>query len=200
VAKGDRFVMGGWNRLWLVAGGLDWIHRAWQGQRCGDPVVRYCAARLDIDCFTSCYEGAIMRYALLAFPASLLLLACPVHAQTQANPQNYPPPDGTAIETVQVTAPFRLTDEDADKIGGTYAMSNGWHLKVEQSTRGMQARIDNRRPIRLIAITADKFVSRDGNVTMDFNRGADGDEMLMTYVPDQRVAIRYVVGATVAQR
>jgi hypothetical protein len=141
-----------------------------------------------------------MRYALLALPASLLLLACPVHGQTQANPQNYPAPDGAAIATVEVTAPYRITDEDAEKIGGMYAMSNGWRLKVEQSTRGVQARIDHQRPIRLIAITADKFVSRDGNVTMDFNRGVDGDEMLMTYVPDQRVAIRYVVGATLAQR
>jgi hypothetical protein len=106
------------------------------------------------------------------------------------------------IETVlfQVTAPFQFSDEQAEKVGGVYAMSNGSRLEVQQTTRGMEARIDRQRPIRLIAVTPDKFVSRDGNVTMDFNRGKDGDGMLMSYVPAQRLGIRYVIGATLVQR
>lgn len=137
-----------------------------------------------------------MRHSLLAFPVSLLLLTSYAYAQEQ----NYPPPETSSISSVQVTAPFRLTDEQAAQVGGMYAMSNGWFLRVEQTTRGMEARIDNRHPIRLIAITPDKFVSRDGNITMDFNRGEDRDGMVMSYVPDQRLAIRYVVTATLAQR
>jgi hypothetical protein len=139
-----------------------------------------------------------MRHSLLAFPASLLLLASHADAQTQT--QNYPPPESESIQTVQVTAPFQLSDEEAERVGGVYAMSNGWRLHVEQTTRGMVAKIDRQRPIRLIAVTPDKFVSRDGNVTMDFNRGEDGDGMVMSYVPDQRLAVRYVIGATLAQR
>ena len=137
-----------------------------------------------------------MRHSLLAFPASLLLLAFPAHAQTQ----NYPPPDTAPISTVQVTAPFQLSDDDVERVGGIYSMSNGWRLQMEQTPRGMVARIDRQRPIRLIAVSANKFVSRDGNVTMDFNLGKDGDDMVMSYVPDQRLAIRYVIGATLAQR
>jgi hypothetical protein len=95
---------------------------------------------------------------------------------------------------------YRGSDKQAEKVGGVYAMSNGRRLEVEQTTRGMEARIDRQRPIRLIVVTPDKFVSRDGNVTMDFNRGPDGDGMLMSYLPDQRPTVRYVIGATMAQR
>jgi hypothetical protein len=35
---------------------------------------------------------------------------------------------------------------------------------------------------------------------MDFNRGQYGDEMLMTYVPNDRLAQRLVVTATLAER
>jgi hypothetical protein len=121
-----------------------------------------------------------------------------------AGPMSYrfacTPLDTAPVSTVQVTAPFQLSDEQADKVGGVYAMSNGWRLEVQQTTRGMEARIDRQRPIRLIAVTPDKFVSRDGNVTMDFNRGEDGDGMVMSYVPDQRLAVRVVIGDTLAQR
>lgn len=136
-----------------------------------------------------------MRYSLSIFLTSLFL-ASHAYAQTQ----NYPPPEAAPISSVQVTAPYRLSDEQAEQVSGVYAMSNGWRLQVEQTPRGMVAHIDRQRPIRLIAINADKFVSRDGNITMDFNRGEDRDGMEMSYVPDQRLAIRYVVTATFAQR
>jgi hypothetical protein len=35
---------------------------------------------------------------------------------------------------------------------------------------------------------------------MEFNRGAQGDEMLMSYVPDSRTAQRVVVTSTLASR
>jgi hypothetical protein len=140
-------------------------------------------------------EGAIMRHLLLAVPAALLLAS---HAGAQSG--NYPPPDTAPISTVQVTAPVRLSEDQIQSLRGYYAMSNGWHMKVERASKGIVARIDQQPPIRLVALTADKFVSRDGNVTMDFNQGDNGDEMVMSYVPDQRLAIRYVVTATLAQR
>lgn len=137
-----------------------------------------------------------MRYTHLAFPASLLLLACPVHAQAQ----DYPPSDTASTATVQVTAPHQLSDEEAARVAGRYAMSNGWRLQVEPTARGMVAQIDRKHPIRLMAISADEFVSRDGNVRMAFNLGEDGDGMLMSYVPDRRLAVRQVITATLAQR
>jgi hypothetical protein len=141
-------------------------------------------------------EGAIMRLSILAFPVSLLLASSAV-----AQSGNYPPPDAAPISTVQVVqAPFHLSDAEAETVTGNYALSNGWRLKVGRASTGVVAQIDRQRPIRLIAVSADRFVSRDGNVTMDFNRGADRDEMQMSYVPDERLAIRYVVTATLAQR
>lgn len=139
-----------------------------------------------------------MRRALLLVPAALLLVAPLATAQSGAYPLQEP------IATVQVTAPFHLTDEDSETVSGMYAMSNGWRLKVAPaSATGITAQIDRQRPMKLIAISQDKFVSPDGNVTMDFNRGAYGDEMLMTYVPNvpnPRLAVRYEIRATMAQR
>lgn len=136
-----------------------------------------------------------MRLSLLAVPATLLLAS---NAGAQSG--NYPSPDTEPISTVQVTAPVRLSEEQIQSLRGYYALSNGWHMKVDRASKGIVARIDQQPPIRLVAVTADKFVSRDGNVTMDFNQGDNGDEMTMSYVPDQRLAIRYVVTATLAQR
>jgi hypothetical protein len=142
-------------------------------------------------------EGAIMRLALLAVPASLLLVA----SQATAQSGSYPLQETAPVATVEVTAPFQLTEEESETVRGMYAMSNGWRLKISpRSNSAITAQIDKERPMRLIAITPDKFVSPDGNVTMDFNRGDYGDEMLMTYVPNPRLAVRYEIRATMAQR
>ncbi len=54
--------------------------------------------------------------------------------------------------------------------------------------------------MRLVALSPDKYATRDGNVTMEFNRGSSGDDMVMSYVPDRRLAQVIVVKATLAQR
>ncbi|MES2760047.1 MAG: hypothetical protein V4693_21955 [Pseudomonadota bacterium] len=79
-------------------------------------------------------------------------------------------------------------------------MSNGWYLKVRPARRFIDATIDNEKPMRLIAVSADKFVSGDGNVTMEFNLGDSGNEMMMRYVPDPRLATVIVVSTLTAQR
>jgi hypothetical protein len=141
-----------------------------------------------------------MRYQFVALPASLLLLASTAGAQTE----HYPLTDTEPISTVQVTAPvaeFHPWADELEAVSGKYAMSNGWRLNVEPvSDNGVYARIDRQRPMRLIAVSADKFVSRDGNVAMEFHRGEGGDQMLMSYVPNPRVAQVIVVRATLAQR
>jgi len=48
-----------------------------------------------------------------------------------------------------------------------------------------------------------RFVTRDGNVRMKFNRGVRGvrgDDMVMSHVPDARTAQVIVVTAALAQR
>ncbi|MCC2956475.1 hypothetical protein LK542_12710 [Massilia sp. IC2-477] len=140
-----------------------------------------------------------MRPLTLAIGASLLLLVADAAAQTSSYPATAP----SSISSVQVTAPprsVRLYQEHLDAVRGVYALSNGWRLKVDSAAGGIMARIDRQPPMHLIALSPDRYVSRDGNVTMDFNRGESGDDMLMRYVPNSRVAQVIEVRATLAQR
>lgn len=136
---------------------------------------------------------------LFLFPASLLLLATGADAQTMP----YPPADTAPIASVQVSAAgtgTRIRPREAEKISGGYDMSNGWYLRVFTSSRYIDAIIDDRQPIRLLAVAPYRFVSGDGNVTMDFNRGQDGEDMRMSYVPDLRLGQRVVLESRLAQR
>ncbi len=128
---------------------------------------------------------------------SLALLASGALAQTQ------PYPSAESLSTVQVTAPVRtvwIAPAQARELAGSYAMSNGWHLKVRPAARHIDAAIDAQQPMRLVSVGNDRFVSADGNVTMEFNRGEAGDEMLMSYRPDPRLAQVVVISSRLAQR
>lgn len=133
----------------------------------------------------------------LTVPASLLLLASSagVQAAQTAQTDYYLSTQSGVTTRVQVVAPaqpFVFHDGDAEWISGAYAMSNGWRLKVDPSLDGIVAQIDKRHPIPLVAVAPDRYVTPDGNISMEFNRGAHGDEMLMSYVPDART-MRVVV-------
>lgn len=136
-----------------------------------------------------------MRLAHL-LPASLFVFACCASAQTTP----YPPSDTEASSTVQVRAPastVRLTEDQTRQITGAYKMSNGWRLSVNPvSTKWIEARIDREKPMRLRAVSPDRFVSRDGNVTMHFNQGEFQDDMTMSYVPEGRLAQVVVVSTS----
>ena len=140
-----------------------------------------------------------MRPLSLLLSSSLLLLASTSFAQTSSTPRH----DAVPVSTVQVTAPvkaLRIDDNQASALRGSYAMSNGWRLKVRPAARFIDAAIDNQAPMRLQQVDADRFVSRDGNVTMEFNQGTAGDEMTMSYIPDQGLAQVVVISARIAQR
>ena len=142
-----------------------------------------------------------MRPLFLVLPLSLL---CAPQAGAQSG--NYPVTDDTPMSTVQVKAQpsFHIWDYQADAVRGTYELSNGWRLKVQPTRDGAVARIDNQRPIRLVAQSPDRFVSRDGNVIMDFNQGDEREDMRMSYVPgdttNPQLAQVIVVTAKMAQR
>jgi hypothetical protein len=106
------------------------------------------------------------------------------------------------VQVIASAQPFAFYDSDAEWISGAYAMSNGWRLKVDLSLDGIVAQIDKRHPVKLTAVSRDRYVTPDGNIAMEFNRGQQGDEMLMSYVPDPRTAQVVVVSssARLAQR
>lgn len=139
-----------------------------------------------------------MRPLSCILPASLLLLATGAGAQERQPEQQYPLTEPGSTSQVQVkapTQPFQFWDYEAEMISGAYAMSNGWRMKVDPVSDGIVAQIDKRPPMRLVAVAQDRYVTRDGNVSMEFNRGARGDDMLMSYVPDKRTAQVVVVTA-----
>ena len=139
-----------------------------------------------------------MRPHSLALCAVLLLLATDAAAQSD----DYPATGQGAMSSVEVTGktrPQRILHQDLEAVSGMFALSNGWRLRIEPGGDSLiSARIDRQRPIRLSAVSADTFVTRDGNVSMRFNR--DRDELVMRYVPQSRLAAVVEVRATLAQR
>lgn len=140
-----------------------------------------------------------MRPISVLLPASFLVLASSALAQTAPYPQTADEP----VSTVQVTAPIKgmlIFRDQAEQLAATYEMSNGWRMRVKPASRYINATIDDQKPLRLVQVERDKFVSGDGKVTMRFNQGEWGDDMTMSYVPGQDLAQVVVLSARVAQR
>lgn len=140
-----------------------------------------------------------MRLASLLLPTSFVVLASGACAQELP----YVQPDPTTTSTVQVTAPARpvyLNQQQERDIEGTYVLSNGWRMNVRTETAYIDAAIGRQKSIRLDPVGEDRFVSRDGSVTMQFNQGLRGEDMTMRSMPDGRLAQVVVLTARLAQR
>jgi hypothetical protein len=81
-----------------------------------------------------------------------------------------------------------------------YEMSNGWSIDVRPDMRHVDVAIDRNRPVRLLALSPRKFVSGDGNMTMEFSRGNDDHDMTLRYVPGAGLAEVVLTSAAFAQR
>lgn len=143
-----------------------------------------------------------MRPLSLMLCPALLLAAAGAGAQTaSAQTQDYPLTAPESVSRVEVVAPpqaFEFWEYQAELISGGYKMANGWRLKVDPTADGIVAQIDKQRPIRLVALSPDLYATRDGNVSMQFNRGPLGEDMLMSYVPGPHMA--QVVVSTASTR
>jgi len=143
------------------------------------------------------------RLPLVLFPA-LLLAAAGAGAQEQQAQAQTAPEDISKVQVTAEAAPFQFHEYEAEYISGGYKMSNGWRMKVDSASDGITAQINKERPIRLIALSTDLYATRDGNVTMQFNRGPLGEDMLMSYVPVSNTGQARVVittsTSTLAQR
>jgi hypothetical protein len=142
-----------------------------------------------------------MRPLSLLLSASLLVLSASASANTMPYPDAETPVSGSTVQVIAPAAPVYIPDGMVEQIRGTYALSNGWRLKVEKvSWRNIEARIDKQKTMRLRAISEDTFVSANGMVTMRFKQGESGDDMTLSYVPDARLAQVVTISSRIAQR
>ena len=100
---------------------------------------------------------------------------------------------------VRARAPrHRLDSDEARHVAGTYAMSNGWTVRVIPRRDHVLLAINDGEPIQLFAQSADKFASADGNVATVFNLGPAQEDVVMSYVPEGALADeRVVIGSAV---
>lgn len=156
-----------------------------------------------------------MRASILFCLSSLCAAAVPARAaglpltpdfQTAAAPPAARAPADevqAAISEVQVRGPrrhYRLDKEDARTVSGTYALSNGWTLRVTPRMNRVYAQINDRPPVELLAQSPDKFATADGRIATVFKLGPWGDDMAMSYVPGADLAERITVRSTIASR
>ena len=96
-----------------------------------------------------------MRPLYLMLIPVLLVSASGTQAQTLA------PDDPVAVVQVKpMDGPYRLRNEQARQIAGTYEMSNGWSVDVRPDMRHVDVLIDRNRPLRLLAISPEVRVRR----------------------------------------
>jgi len=144
-------------------------------------------------------KGNIMRISSVFLPATLLLVASICGAQTMPYPQDDTAPVTTVVVSAAATS-YLIRQKQIPQIAGIYEMTNGWRIKVQPRSRTIDTTIDQQKPMRLLAVSPYKFASGDGRVTMEFNRGDTGDDMIMSYVPDPRLAEMVVISSSIAQR
>ncbi|KGF82024.1 hypothetical protein IA69_08810 [Massilia sp. JS1662] len=134
-------------------------------------------------------------------PKSLMLIPALLALASGAQAQTLQPADPVAVVQVRpMDGPYRLRNEQARQIAGMYEMSNGWSVDVRPDMRHVDIVVDRNRPMRLLAVSSRKFVSGDGNVTMEFSRGNDENDMTLRYVPGPGLAEVVLTSASFAQR
>jgi hypothetical protein len=137
---------------------------------------------------------------LLVSLAAACAVIVPIAAAAQALPATRSAPVDEeakeALSQVQVrgqTRRHRLDADEAKKVRGTYAMSNGWTIQVTPRVNRVFISINQGAPIELLAQSADKFASADGNIATVFNLGPWQDDVVMSYVPDSRLSDQRVI-------
>lgn len=106
-------------------------------------------------------------------------------------------PEIRVVETMP-RYPIRL--KEALAVRGIYEMSNGWLLDITPNWRRVFADLNGKGPVELLPVSADKFISADRRMAMEFNLGTNGNEMVMRYTPDDVAAHSIVLTSTLARR
>lgn len=104
------------------------------------------------------------------------------------------------ISVVEKMPRYPLKIREALAVRGVYEMSNGWLLEVDPSFRRVYADLNQTGRVELLSVSADKFISVDGRMAMEFNLGVNANEMVLRYTPDGVAAHSLVLSSTLAQR
>jgi hypothetical protein len=104
------------------------------------------------------------------------------------------------ISVVETMPRYPIKIKEASAIRGIYQMSNGWQLDVTPNWRQVYADLNGTGKVELLPVSADKFISADRKMAMEFNLGSNGNEMVMRYTPDGVAAHSVVLTSTLAQR
>lgn len=141
---------------------------------------------------------------LLSAVACAAVVPAVTHAQaSQADPAVRAAPIDeeakAALSQVQVRGQnrrHRLDADEARKVRGTYALSNGWTMRVIPQPTRVLISINEGAPIALLPQSADKFASVDGKIATVFNLGPWDEDVVMSYVPDGRLSDERVIVGT----
>lgn len=139
-------------------------------------------------------------FVLRSVAAAAALAAC-CGAGAQALPAA--PGAQAVLPEIRIAATmpvYPLRMKQALAVRGTYAMSNGWAMEVRPDWKKVYAQIDRRGEVELVPLSADRFISVDGRMAVEFNLGAEGDEVVLRYIPDLATAEVVEVRSTLAGR
>ena len=104
------------------------------------------------------------------------------------------------ISVVETMPRYPLKIREAHAVRGIYEMSNGWLLEVNPDWHRVYANLNQAGPVELLPVSADKFISADGRMAMEFNLGVNANDMVLRYTPDGVAAHSLVLTSTLAQR
>lgn len=114
--------------------------------------------------------------------SSLLSPLLSVASLAWSGPQQPPSQPVTEVRvTAPVRAPYRPSVGEVREAMGTYLLETGQVLHVSGNRHRILAEIDGHGKAELIPVARNIYYVRDEDVAMEFGRGADGDEMTLTY-------------------
>lgn len=138
---------------------------------------------------------------LLSLPTVFALVgSCGAGAQALPAAPAAPPQTLPEIRVVENMPRYPLRISEALAVRGDYEMSNGWLLEVNPTFRHVYANLNQTGRVELLPLSADKFVSADGRMAMQFNLGVSSNEMVLRYTPDGVAAHSLVLTSVLAQR
>lgn len=140
-----------------------------------------------------------MRTLVVISVFAALVIAADTAAAQQALPSLQ-----QGEQAIQVSAPskrFKPQPEEVNAVIGTYDLDNGAVLRVARDHRKVTVyHAPNGTPVELIPVGRYIYMAADRSVMMEFNRGGDEDEVMVTYHPDTLAAERHGSVGRVAAR